>query len=56
MTARQALACVDRLDLYLFNMDELAAGRQPAIDFMKPTMVNGHEAVRQLWKALLVQL
>jgi len=56
LTARQALACIERLDVYLMNMDEMSAGRQPAIDLMKATLIDGHEAVRQLWLSLFRQL
>ena len=54
--AESALNNLDRLDEYLFEMDQLHGGRQPAITNMKKIMVEGHEAVRQLWKALKSQL
>ena len=54
--AEQALNCIDRLDLYLMDMDLIQRGRQPAIDQMKKTLVQGHEQIRVLWKILQSQL
>ena len=54
--AEQALNCIDRLDLYLMDMDLIHGGRQPAIDQMKKTLVQGHEQIRVLWKILQSQL
>jgi hypothetical protein len=56
LSAEQALACIDRLDLYLMNMSEMSAGRQPAITNLESTLIEGHEAVRRLWLALHDQL
>ena len=54
--ANQAIAVIDRLDLYLMDMAELAGGRQPAITKNLPIMIEGHQALRTLWKALEEQL
>jgi len=56
LSAEQALACLDRLDLYLMNMSEMSAGRQPAITQMESIMIEGHEALRKLWLSLHDQL
>jgi hypothetical protein len=47
---------IDRLDIYLMDMAELAAGRQPAITELMPTLVQGHQVIRQLWHQLKEQL
>jgi hypothetical protein len=54
--ADSALLCLDRLDEYLMEMDNLHEGRQPAITTMAPILVEGHEQIRKLWKALKSQL
>ena len=56
LKAHQAITVIDRLDLYLMDMAELAAGRQPAITEMLPILIEGHQQLRSLWKALQVQL
>ncbi len=56
LKCEQAISIIDRLDIYLMEMDTLAAGRQPAIDLMKGPMIDGHEAIRRLWKTLFSQL
>jgi len=52
----QALAAIGRLDLYLMNMDEMAAGRQPAIGQMKAIMIESHAQTERLWRILRSQL
>ena len=47
---------IDRLDEYLFEMDQLHKGRQPAITQMAPTLIEGHEVLRSLWRQLKSQL
>jgi len=54
--AESALNNIDRLDEYLFEMDQLHKGRQEAITSMKGMLIEGHEAVRMLWKVLRSQL
>jgi hypothetical protein len=54
--ARSALNCLDSLDEYLYEMSQMHQGRQPAIDTMAPILIEGHEQLRKLWKALLNQL
>jgi len=56
MKAESALNLIDSLDEYIFEMDILHEGRQPAITAMKKTLVEGHEVLRQLWHALRKQL
>ena len=54
--AESALNNIDRLDEYLYEMDQLHKGRQPAITQMAPSLIDGHEVIRQLWKYLKSQL
>ena len=54
--AESALNNLDRLDEYLFEMNQLHGGRQPAITQMAPTLVEGHEVLRNLWRKLKSQL
>ena len=54
--AESALNCIDRLDEYLFEMDQLHKGRQIAITNMKATLIEGHEVLRSLWRQLKSQL
>ena len=54
--AESALNCIDRLDEYLYEMDQLHKGRQPAITNMKQSLVSGHKVLRELWKILKSQL
>jgi len=54
--AESALNNIDRLDEYLFEMDQLHKGRQPAITQMAPTLIEGHEVLRSLWRQLKSQL
>jgi len=54
--AESALNNLDRLDEYLFEMDQLHGGRQPAITRMAPTLIEGHEVLRNLWRKLKSQL
>jgi len=54
--AESALNNIDRLDEYLFEMDRLHGGRQPAITNMAPTLCEGHEVLRSLWRQLKSQL
>lgn len=56
LKTEQALNNIDRLDQYLYDMGILADGRQPAIDEIAPTLLQIHETVRDLWKALRRQL
>jgi len=56
LKAESALNCLDSLDGYIFEMDMLHQGRQPAITAMKKPIVEGHEVLRQLWQALRKQL
>jgi len=56
MKVESALNLIDSLDEYIFEMDILHEGRQPAITAMKKTLVEGHEVLRQLWHALRKQL
>jgi len=53
---RQAYDHIDRLDWILVDMKQRAGDRQPAIDDMAPILVEGHEQIRRLWKALRAQL
>ena len=52
----QALDKLNLLDEILYNMDALAAGRQPAIIEMRPVLLAGSDAVRQLRTILKDQL
>ncbi len=52
----QALDKLNLLDEILYNMDALAAGRQPAITEMSPVLLAGSAAMRQLWTILKDQL
>jgi len=54
--AESALNNIDRLDEYLYEMDQLHGGRQPAITQMAPTLIEGHEVLRSLWRQLKSQL
>ena len=54
--AESALNNIDRLDEYLFEMDQLHKGRQPAITNLKSILIEGHEELRTLWKYLKSQL
>ena len=56
LKTEQALGNVDRLDQYLYDMDQLHAGRQPAIPAIAPVLIQAHEQVRQLWQALRREL
>lgn len=56
LKATQSLMAIDRLDIYIMDMAELAAGRQPAITELMPTLVQGHQVIRQLWHQLKEQL
>ena len=49
MKAERAIRLCDELDLILMDMDLLHRGRQPEITNRKAMLVNGHEALRQLW-------
>jgi len=51
-----ALNCLDSLDEYIWEMDMMHQGRQPAITAMKKTLVEGHEVLRGLWRTLRKQL
>lgn len=51
--ADQALGAIDRLDKYLYDMDELdREGRQEAIQAAKFPIVNTQELLRDLWTRL----
>jgi len=54
--AESALNNIDRLDEYLFEMDQLHKGRQPAITNMALILLSGHDALRTLWRQLKSQL
>jgi hypothetical protein len=54
--ARLALNCIDFLDEYIWEMHEMHQGRQPAIEAMGPILLEGHEQLRRLWRALKDQL
>ncbi len=54
--AFQALDKLNLLDEILYNMEALSDGRQPAITEMSPVLLQGSEAVRQLWTILKDQL
>ena len=54
--AESALNNIDRLDEYLFEMDQLHKGRQAAITQMASTLIEGHEVLRSLWRQLKSQL
>jgi len=56
LKSQQAITVIDRLDIYLMDMAELAGGRQPAITEMMPVLIEGHQQLRTLWKALREQL
>lgn len=56
MKAESALNCIDSLDEYLVEMHEMHQGRQPAIEEIGPVLIEGHEQIRRLWKALRKQL
>lgn len=52
----QAQNCLDRMDLYLMDMELIAEGRQPAIYQMKRSLLLGHDQLRTLWQTLKSQL
>jgi len=52
----QAQNCLDRMDLYLMDMELIADGRQPAILVIKRTLLLGHDHLRTLWTTLKSQL
>jgi len=52
----QAQNCLDRMDLYLMDMELIADGRQPAIIQMKRNLLLGHDQLRVLWTTLKSQL
>jgi len=52
----QAQNCLDRMDLYLMDMELIAEGRQPAIEQMKRNLLLGHDSLRVLWQRLKAQL
>jgi len=54
--AESALNNIDRLDEYLFEMDQLHKGRQVAITNMKKSILSGHQVIRVLWGILKSQL
>ena len=56
LKTEQALGNIDRLDVYLYDMDQLHNGRQPAITEIAPVLLAAHENVRQLWQALRREL
>lgn len=56
MKARSSLRNLDNMDQYLFEMDQMHGGRQPAITKLAPILIQGHEQLRKLWLALLNQL
>lgn len=53
---RQAHDHLDRLDYIICNMKERAGDRQPAIDEFGPILIEGHEQLRNLWRALRSRL
>ena len=56
MKAERGIRLCDELDLVLMDMDLLHRGRQPEITKRKSMLINGHEALRQLWIDLKAQL
>jgi len=52
----QAQNCLDRMDLYLMDMELIAKGRQPAIIQIKRNLLLGHDHLRILWTLLKSQL
>lgn len=50
--AHLALTYIDSLDIALYEMSELAAGRQPAITELAPLLIELHEQLRMVWKQL----
>jgi len=53
---RQAIDHLDRLDYIIVDMKDRAGDRQPAIDEFGPILIEGHEQLRRLWKALRTRL
>lgn len=53
----QAIAALDHLDGYLWDMKQIdSGGRQKAIVEFEVTLVKAHHALRQLWGALRERL
>ena len=47
-----ALSHIDALDVCLFDMEQLAAGRQPALEEFRLPLLEMADLLRQQWKAL----
>ena len=57
MKADQALAAINHLDEYLFEMKQIDSGdRQKAIPEFEVTLVRAHDGLRQIWQALKERL
>jgi len=56
LKAKSSLRNLDNMDEYLYEMAMMHQGRQPAIDEYAPILLEGHEQLRSLWKALLKRL
>jgi hypothetical protein len=49
--ADSAISGIDYLDVCLMDIDQLAAGRQPAIDLYRLPLLEMHNLLRAQWKA-----
>jgi len=47
---------LDALDACLYYMETIADGRQPALLEYHQILLDGHDAIRDLWKSLRAQL
>jgi len=54
--AQASLDDLDVLDMRLYQMELLAADRQPAPSDMKAAIIEAHEIVRILWRELKSRL
>jgi len=54
--ARQALEYIDALDMAVYDIEQLAAGRQPALDEYRLPLLEMHELLRRQWKAFRLKL
>ena len=54
--ARQALEYIDALDMAVYDIEQLAAGRQPALDTFRLPLLEMHELLRRQWQAFRLLL
>jgi hypothetical protein len=54
--AEAALAYIDSMDLAIMDIEQLAAGRQPALDEYKIPLLEMHNILRQQWRAFRLKL